>query len=40
MIRAIEKKEMKVGKGLKKLEIADKKRDKLVEAGKKAKKRK
>lgn len=35
-IRKIEKKEKSVGKELKKLEVADKKRDKFVEAGKKA----
>lgn len=35
-IRKIEKENKKEGKDLKKLEVADKKRDKLVEKGKKA----
>ena len=35
-IRKVEKETKKVGKDLKHLEVADKKRDKLVDAGKKA----
>ena len=39
-IRKLEKEEKHIGKGLKSLEKADKKRDHLVDAGKKALKKK